>query len=45
MADGPVQPPADDQSDVTKFAALVNGPVTALGLPERAADALGQALG
>ncbi len=46
MADEPdVHPSSDDESDVAKFAALVDAPVTALGLPERAADALEQALG
>jgi hypothetical protein len=46
MADRPQpNPPSDDQSDVAKFAALVDAPVAALGLPERAADALEQALG
>jgi hypothetical protein len=46
MADRPQpNPPPDDESDVAKFAALVNAPLTALGLPERAAEALEQALG
>jgi hypothetical protein len=46
MADRPQpNPPSDDQSDVAKFATLVDAPVAALGLPERAADALEQALG
>jgi hypothetical protein len=46
MADEPdIHPPADDESDVAKFAALVDAPVTALGLPDRAAEALEQALG
>jgi hypothetical protein len=46
MADEPdVHPPADEESDVAKFAALVDAPVTALGLPDRAAEALEQALG
>jgi hypothetical protein len=38
-------PPADDQSDVDRFAALADAPVTALGLSSSAADALEQALG
>jgi hypothetical protein len=38
-------PPADDQSDVDRFAALADAPVTALGLSSGAADALAQALG
>jgi hypothetical protein len=37
-------PPPDDQSDVDKFAALADAPVTALGLSSSAADALEQAL-
>jgi hypothetical protein len=46
MADKPdVHPSSDDESDVAKFAALVDAPVAALGLPERAAEALEQALG
>jgi hypothetical protein len=46
MADEPdVHPSSDDESDVARFAALVDAPVTALGLPERAAEALEQALG
>jgi hypothetical protein len=46
MADKPdVQRSSDDEADVTRFAALVDAPVTALGLPERAAGALEQALG
>jgi hypothetical protein len=46
MADEPdIHPPADDESDVAKFAALVDAPLTALGLPDRAAEALEQALG
>jgi hypothetical protein len=40
-----IQPPPDDQSDVDKFAALADAPVTALGLSRDAADALTQALG
>jgi hypothetical protein len=38
-------PPPDDQSDVDKFTALADAPVTALGLSSSAADALEQALG
>jgi hypothetical protein len=38
-------PPPDGGSDVGKFAGLVDAPLTALGLPERNADALEQALG
>jgi hypothetical protein len=46
MAEKPdVHPSSGDESDVAKFAALVDAPVTALGLPQRAADALAQALG
>jgi hypothetical protein len=46
MADEPdVHPSSGDESDVAKFAALVDAPVTALGLPEQAAEALAQALG
>jgi hypothetical protein len=46
MADEPdVHPSCGDESDVAKFVALVDAPVTALGLPEQAADALAQALG
>jgi hypothetical protein len=40
-----IHPPPDDQSDVDKFAGLADAPVTALGLSNRDADALGQALG
>jgi hypothetical protein len=40
-----LHPSPDDQSDVDKFAALVDAPVTALGLSSGAADALAQALG
>jgi pantoate kinase len=40
-----IYPPLDDQSDVDKFAGLVDAPVTALGLSSSAADALAQALG
>jgi hypothetical protein len=39
-----IPPPPDDQSDVDKFAALADAPVTALGLSSDAADALAQAL-
>ena len=35
----------DDQPDMDKFAGLADAPVTALGLPSSAADALAQALG
>ncbi len=46
MADRPdVHPSSDDESDVARFAALVDAPVAALGLPERAAEALERALG
>ena len=46
MADEPdVHRSSDDESDVAKFAALVDAPVVALGLPQRAAEALEQALG
>ena len=46
MADeSDIHPTADDESDAARFAALVDAPVAALGLPERAADALEQALG
>jgi pantoate kinase len=38
-------PPPDDQPDMDKFAGLADAPVTALGLPSSAADALAQALG
>ena len=37
-------PPPTDQSDMDRFAALADGPVTALGLSSSAADALEQAL-
>ena len=37
-------PPPDDQPDMDKFAGLADAPVTALGLPSSAADALAQAL-
>jgi hypothetical protein len=40
-----IHPPPDDQSDVDKFAALADAPVTALGLSSGAADAVEQALG
>jgi hypothetical protein len=36
---------SDDEPDVAKLAALVDAPIAALGLPERAATALEQALG
>jgi hypothetical protein len=39
-----ILPPPDDQSDVDKFAALADAPVTALGLASSAAEALEQAL-
>jgi hypothetical protein len=39
-----IHPPSDDQSDVDKLLALVDAPVTALGLSSSDADALGQAL-
>ena len=39
-----IHPPPDDQSDVDKFAALVDAPLTALGLSSSDADALEQAL-
>jgi hypothetical protein len=39
-----IHPPPDDQPDVDKFAALVDAPVTALGLSSSDADALEQAL-
>jgi hypothetical protein len=39
-----IHQPPDDQSDVDKFAALADAPVTALGLSSSAADALEQAL-
>jgi hypothetical protein len=45
MADEPDVHPSSEESDVAKFAALVDAPVTALGLPQRAAEALAQALG
>jgi hypothetical protein len=45
MAEKPDVHPSSDETDVAKFAALVDAPVTALGLPQRAADALAQALG
>jgi hypothetical protein len=45
MAEDPdSHPSASDQSDVDRFAALADGPVTALGLSSSAADALAQAL-
>ena len=39
-----IHPSPDDQSDVEKFAALADAPVTALGLSSSDADALEQAL-
>jgi len=44
MAEKPDVHPSSDESDVAKFAALVDAPITALGLPKHAADALEQAL-
>lgn len=38
-------PPSDDPSDVDRFVALVDAPVTTLGLSSDAANALEQALG
>jgi hypothetical protein len=40
-----IHPPPDDQSDVERFVALADAPVTALGLSSRDADAVEQALG
>jgi len=46
MADPPQpDPPLNDDSEGMDFAALANAPVASLGLPERDADALEQALG
>ena len=45
VEDPDIHPPPDDQSDVDKFAALADAPVTALGLSSGAADAVAQALG
>lgn len=47
MADNSIQtnPPSDDQAKGTDFASLVDASVAALGLSERDADALEQALG
>jgi hypothetical protein len=45
VEDPDIHPPPDDQSDVDKFAALADAPVTALGLASGDADALEQALG
>jgi hypothetical protein len=45
VEDPDIHPPPDDQSDVDKFAALADAPVTALGLSSGAADALAQVLG
>jgi hypothetical protein len=42
--DPDIHPPPNDQSDVGKFAALADAPVTALGLSSSAADAVEQAL-
>jgi hypothetical protein len=39
-----LHPPPNDQSDVDKFAALADAPVTALGLSSTEADALEQTL-
>jgi hypothetical protein len=40
-----VDPPSDEESDAARFAALVDAPLTALGLPKDDADALQRALG
>ena len=45
VEDPDIHPPPDDQSDVDKFAALADAPVTALGLSSGAGDAVAQALG
>jgi hypothetical protein len=46
MTDRPdIHPSSDDQSDVARFAALADAAVAGLGLPERDANALEQALG
>ena len=45
VEDPDIHPPPADQSDVDKFAALAEAPVTALGLSSGDADALEQALG
>jgi hypothetical protein len=44
VEDPDIHRPPDDQSDVDKFAALADAPVTALGLSSSAADAVEQAL-
>ncbi len=45
MVESPhIDPPPNDQSDVDKFVALADAPVTALGLSRSAADALEQAI-
>jgi hypothetical protein len=44
VGDPDSHPSPNDQSDVDRFAALADGPVTALGLSSSAADALAQAL-
>jgi hypothetical protein len=45
VEDPDIHPPPDDQSDVDRFAALADAPVTALGLSSGDGDALAQALG
>ena len=45
VEDPDIHPPPDDQSDVDKFAALADAPVTALGLSSGAADAAAHGLG
>jgi hypothetical protein len=45
VEDPGIHPTPDDQSDVERFVALADAPVTALGLSSSAADALEQALG
>jgi hypothetical protein len=45
MENSDIHSPSEDQSDVDKFAALADAPVTALGLSSSDADALEQALG
>jgi hypothetical protein len=44
VEDSDLHPPPNDESDVDRFAALADGPVTALGLPSSAVEALEQAL-
>ena len=44
MENSDIHPPSEDPSDVDKFAALADAPVTALGLSSSDADALEQAL-